>query len=291
MNKPILSVIITVFNKSNSLHNSFNSIRSSYSNLIEVICIDDGSTDLSKEVILTNYSELGVNYFRINNSGVSYARNYGAYIASSNYIYFLDADDGAILTSITSVFEAIKKDYDLIVGFGNRISLNGKSYLIKPYLNFEDLKRGKLRLLAGSFFIKKSFFFKVGAYDTSLKYSENSELAFRILHSQPRIFFLNSVVFNYNQLTLSGSKNLLNRLNSVSHITNKAKSYRITYNLYFANLYRVEAFLYFKLNNYRLAQKSLVRSINLNMYSLKSYFLFAKLIIKYCLSKILYTLK
>lgn len=89
-----ISVIIPVYNAGNKIKRCLESIlRQSYSNL-EIICVDDGSTDQSGQ-ILDEYAHQDNRIVVIHqkNSGVSSARNTGLNHANGEYIGFVDADD------------------------------------------------------------------------------------------------------------------------------------------------------------------------------------------------------
>jgi len=87
----LISVIIPVYNRPEQIKNAVESVlKQTYSNF-ELIVVDDGSTDDTPEVLSQYDAEITV--FRISNSGVSAARNYGVDKASGSYIAFLDSDD------------------------------------------------------------------------------------------------------------------------------------------------------------------------------------------------------
>src|SRR5690554_7984530 len=91
---PKISVIIPVYNKAPYLEQCLNSvINQTYKNL-EIIIIDDGSTDNSLE-ICEKYRKKDerIQLISQENQGVSVARNKGIQKASGEWIYFLDADD------------------------------------------------------------------------------------------------------------------------------------------------------------------------------------------------------
>ena len=90
----LVSIIIPVYNLENYIENCLKSIvAQTYKNL-EIICIDDGSTDKSAEIIKSfAASDSRVKYFYHDNAGVSVARNHGLEIASGDYIMFVDGDD------------------------------------------------------------------------------------------------------------------------------------------------------------------------------------------------------
>lgn len=88
------SIIVPVYNTSEFLKDCFESIIYQSITSWEVIVIDDGSTDNSKDIIY-DYSRKNNNikYYYQNNSGLSEARNYGIAKATGDYIIFLDSDD------------------------------------------------------------------------------------------------------------------------------------------------------------------------------------------------------
>ena len=87
-----ISVIIPVFNSALTIERAINSVFSQTFSNIEIIVINDGSTD-SSSLILKSYMNRikKVNFDK--NKGVSNARNHGMSIATGNYIAFLDSDD------------------------------------------------------------------------------------------------------------------------------------------------------------------------------------------------------
>lgn len=94
MNKPLISIIVPIYNSSKTLDMCINSLLSqTYSNL-EILLINDGSKDDS-DVICKKYVELDkrCHYYYKDNGGLSDARNYGLKKMSGDYVMFLDSDD------------------------------------------------------------------------------------------------------------------------------------------------------------------------------------------------------
>ena len=89
-----LSVIIPVYNAEKTIERAISSVIHQSVKNIEIILIDDGSTDKSS-TICQNFCENNKNilYFRQNNKGLSAARNVGIQHAQGTYLTFLDADD------------------------------------------------------------------------------------------------------------------------------------------------------------------------------------------------------
>ena len=89
-----ISVIIPVYNVESYLRQCLDSVVNQTFEDIEIICVDDGSTDGSLD-ILNKYASSD-NRFKIisqPNQGLGTARNNGLKLACGNYIYFLDSDD------------------------------------------------------------------------------------------------------------------------------------------------------------------------------------------------------
>ncbi len=91
---PKVSIIVPVYNVAPYLRRCMDSIINQTYRNIEIICIDDGSTDESGK-ILDEYAESDdrINVVHTNNAGVASARNTGLSLASGEYLLFVDGDD------------------------------------------------------------------------------------------------------------------------------------------------------------------------------------------------------
>ena len=91
---PVVSVVIPVYNVEPYLSECLDSVCKQTLKNIEIICINDGSTDRSLTV-LQKYSERDkrIHIINQNNQGLSYSRNVGIRQAKGRYVYFLDSDD------------------------------------------------------------------------------------------------------------------------------------------------------------------------------------------------------
>lgn len=88
-----LSLIVPIYNASNYLKKCIDSLLAQKTNYkYEIICIDDGSTDNSLE-ILNSYKSDILKIFHQNNEGISSARNKGLCYSTGRYIGFVDNDD------------------------------------------------------------------------------------------------------------------------------------------------------------------------------------------------------
>lgn len=131
-----VSVIIPIYNMSNYLMECLDSVLSQTLKEIEVICVNDGSTDDSL-VILKDYELLHGNVIIVNqkNSGVGIARNNGLAIAEGEFVAFMDPDDLYPDTDILEcLYDEAKKNEVLICG-GSLCTLKGKK-VIKNYYGY-----------------------------------------------------------------------------------------------------------------------------------------------------------
>ena len=92
--QPKVSVIIPIYNVERYLEKCLDSILKQTLDPIEIICVDDGSTDATPQM-LARFAELHGNLrvLRQENAGSSVARNHGLDVATGDYIYFMDSDD------------------------------------------------------------------------------------------------------------------------------------------------------------------------------------------------------
>lgn len=90
-----LSVIVPMYNREDTIGRCLDSIVSQNSDEIEIICVDDASTDRTREVV-QKFQQVNSNIRMIvisKNQGQSYTRNRGMEIAEGKYVWFVDSDD------------------------------------------------------------------------------------------------------------------------------------------------------------------------------------------------------
>ena len=142
-----VSIIVPIYNVELYLRKCLDSIiNQSYSNL-EIILIDDGSTDRSGE-ICDEYSKLDNRIIVIhnNNKGVSYSRNYGIRLSTGKYILFIDSDDTVDKNYVYYLLMGNKDDkYDIVYCGIRDIFEYKKKCIIKDRLIKEKLLSGELK--------------------------------------------------------------------------------------------------------------------------------------------------
>ena len=154
----MVSIVIPVYNTEQYLDECIRSILNQTYTFWELILIDDGSVDGSKEICLKYQKEdERIRYFYQFNHGVSYARNQGIKHARGQYIYFMDSDDVAdpcllekvlinvdgqdmVYFNIVSASEMksecwVSKTFDGVTVFNEKAKR--LEFILKHYLNFE----------------------------------------------------------------------------------------------------------------------------------------------------------
>lgn len=116
---PVLSVIVPVYNAEKYLEECVNSILKQPCKDLEIILVNDGSQDRSKEIAEQIKNEnKNVYVYNVQNGGAAWARNIGMRYAVGNYISFLDADDVWCKDFYTDdICEMLKSENYDIVGF------------------------------------------------------------------------------------------------------------------------------------------------------------------------------
>ena len=166
---PKVSVIIPTYNDSKSLIRAIESVISQSFKDLEIIIIDDGSTDNTKEIVKDLIDkDTRIKYFYQENIGhPSVPRNFGMEKVTGEYIALLDSDDEWIDTEkIKQQVEFLdtNKEY-VLVGTGVvNVEYNGKE--INRYLMPETDKKIRQKILRINSFINSSVLFRTSAFET-----------------------------------------------------------------------------------------------------------------------------
>ncbi len=147
----LVSVIVPVYNVEKYLDDAMNSIRlQSYRNL-EIICINDGSTDYSLEILLNHQGEdERITIINQENHGLSHARNIGTRKAKGKYIYYFDSDDKLDIKAIENLYNIGEKDHLDVICFDGKSFKEENDQMIETEFSHyirpktkEILKQGK----------------------------------------------------------------------------------------------------------------------------------------------------
>ena len=109
-----LSVIIPVYNSAEAIENTIGPILDNATDEVELILVDDGSTDDSINImneIRKTRSDICITIYSQKHLGVSVARNKGLSLANGEYVYFCDSDDEIDPSLIGKLIKIINKTF------------------------------------------------------------------------------------------------------------------------------------------------------------------------------------
>ena len=169
---PLVSVIIPVYNYDRYLAEAVESVLNQTYRNIEVIVVDDGSTDQSGAVA-RSFANRGVRYCQQVQAGIGPTRNKGVELAQGDFIAFLDADDRWPLEKIERQLQAFENDESLEMVFGQALQLqNGPAW--EAGVNDKNLIVAGMvpGMVPGTMLIKRAAFDRVGKFQGNLKVGE-----------------------------------------------------------------------------------------------------------------------
>jgi glycosyltransferase involved in cell wall biosynthesis len=192
-NRPLLSVIIPACNAARFLPEAVASVRAQGYSPIEVLIVDDGSTDNTAEVAGT-FGE-GVRCIRQANAAAA-ARNRGLTEARGELVAFLDADDLWPADKLRSQALRLAADPALDVVLG-RVQYQHQPGVEKTDIRYEGPDDTLVNVHLGSGLYRRSVFDKVGVFDEKLRFSEDHDWFLRAREAGARITILEQVTLYY----------------------------------------------------------------------------------------------
>lgn len=212
--RPKVSIVVPVYNKATYLNACIDSVISQTFSDIEIIIINDGSTDKSKEII-ESYHDPRIRLFNIDNGGVSNARNIGIQHSSGEYILFIDADDTIekdYCEKLYRIFTSFGSEIDILI-FGFKMIFEDKIEHIRPYREgivstqeFRDTFMREMCARKGIYgyicnkIVRKSFLSDNNIFfDTNLKLAEDLSFWLSVYNCNPRVAFSCYDGYNYSQ--------------------------------------------------------------------------------------------
>lgn len=228
-----VSVIIPVYNTELYLKECLDSIINQTLKEIQIICINDGSTDNSLDIL--NHCALGdnrIHVFSQENRGQSAARNVGTRMATGTYIYFFDSDDVLELDALEYLYQvATSEKLDILYFdgnlFGDNVDLQHKKFGINAINNYKRIEELG-GVYSGQDIMEE--FHRIGGYRTSVclqfflkEFLEKNVLDFYegILHEDDAFTFISMLLA---QRTSHIKKQLFNRRVREGSIMTKAIS-------------------------------------------------------------------
>lgn len=134
--KSDISIIIPAYNAASYIEDCINSVISQTKKELEIIIINDGSTDNTLKIV-KKYKDKRIKLFTTKNNGIGKTRNMGLKKAQGKYIFFLDSDDYIAKDAMENLYKkAIDEKADIVVG--NMFRLKDDNSLTKDEINFPE---------------------------------------------------------------------------------------------------------------------------------------------------------
>ena len=245
-----ISVVIPSYNRKDFLKRSIDSAINQTKKPLEIIVVDDGSTDGTETMIKSDYDF--VKFIKQKNKGVSAARNIGIKVSIGEWICFLDSDDEWKKDKLEKQINAMKSNpgykffHSNETWIKNGLRINQKKKHKKYGGDIFDKCLDMCRISPSSVMIDKTVFDEVGNFNEDLVVCEDYELWLRICDKY-RVFFIDEpliIKYGGHQGQLSYS------IESIENHRIKALEYLILENLNRKNKRHAIQMLLSKLNIY-----------------------------------------
>ncbi|HFI0568222.1 TPA: glycosyltransferase family 2 protein [Streptococcus suis] len=207
--KDLVSIIVPIYNVEKFLPRCIESICNQTYENIEILLINDGSTDESEQICVDFMArDPRIRYFLKENGGLSDARNYGIERACGKYLAFIDSDDFVESDFILRLYDAlVQQNASVAIAGFSKVDENG-TILKKEQLENEELvltgrevckklhsEKGQVFVVAWNKLYKKELF-------TNLKYAkgklhEDEYLAYQLFYEIERIAIVEEFLYYY----------------------------------------------------------------------------------------------
>lgn len=235
---PKVSIIIPVYNVEKYLERCINSVSNQSYTDIEIILVDDGSTDNSGMICeLHAKKDSRIKVIHKKNGGLSDARNAGVAIASGQWISFIDSDDWIEEYFLENLVKEAEKNQCEIVGCSYRKVFEDSEYYsvdnrynLRIYENDEimsNLIDNKIQQVVWNKLYKRSLL--EGIFFEKGKYHEDEFWSYQVLAKVSRYVEIDYVGYNYLQRanSIMGEQYSLKRLHAVEAKIQRQKFFEV----------------------------------------------------------------
>ena len=205
MSSPLVSIVLPTYNRAHSVSKAIDSVLNQTFTDFELIIVDDGSSDQTKNIINT-FNDPRLSYIQHkHNKGVSAARNTGIELSKGKWVTFQDSDDewhSQKLEKTCAVAEKSDEKTSIIYCAYYKVYPR-KSYLIPSQKEINKEGDLYLELLKGNFIptpailVRKTCFDDIGVFDTSFTTLEDWDLLLRLAKCYKFKFISDPLLFSH----------------------------------------------------------------------------------------------
>jgi glycosyltransferase involved in cell wall biosynthesis len=228
--KPLVSVVIPSYNHGRFLPEAIDSVRGQTHGNVEVVVVDDGSSDDTVAVA----GRLGVRCVSQPNRGCAAARNTGLGATTGDFVVFLDADDRLLPHALEANLDAfdehpeaalVSGSYVFVTADGRRAS---RTLSLRTPTDYRDdhyaaLLRVNFLGPPAALMYRRAPLVEAGGFRPSLKHAEDYDLSLRLAHDHP-IFFHGALVAEYRRHCGNKSRHGAVMLDSVMEVLRAQRS-------------------------------------------------------------------
>lgn len=279
-----ISVIIPAYNKADFTVKTVESVLNQTYNPIEIIVVDDGSTDNTKQ-LLSKYSDR-ITYIYKKNAGACSARNLGIEVSIGTYIALLDCDDIYLPNKIEMSVDYLNKNTQCGFVYTSVYFIDGQDNILRIYPSLNNLCEGYIsrRLLTKNFIpnstvvIRKACFQKTGFFDESiftpadwdmwLRLSENYKAGYINIPLTKYRISSNYILNNPEQAEKENLAVLEKAFYRNHTISNRLRNDAVS------NVYLSSALNYLLKKEFSYAKSRFILAVNKNIFNLRALLLF-----------------
>ena len=195
MNFPLVSIVIPCHNAERWVADAIQSALAQTYPAIEVVVVDDGSTDGSREIIQPFGERIKPEF--IDHHGAAHARNRGVEMASGEFIQFLDADDILFPHCVTTkIRAALNENADVVYSGGFFFDLEANAGIYESHAPTEDDLPGLVaHIIRGSLvttilLLRRDRLVELGGFNEELTNGQEHELLLRLAITESRFAYI-----------------------------------------------------------------------------------------------------
>lgn len=204
----LISVVVPCYNQGQFLNEAIDSVLSQTYDNIEIIVVNDGSTDSITNELLKNYRRPKTKVITTKNQGLAEARNTAITAATGEYILPLDADDKIAPTYCEKALKIISQDNRLGIVHGETRYFGERDELRSdPPFSLEAILKKNIILCSSMF--RRTDWEEVGGYNSNMKYGgEDWDFWLSILELEKEVYKIPEVMFYYRIREMSMARSI-----------------------------------------------------------------------------------
>jgi glycosyltransferase involved in cell wall biosynthesis len=207
---PLISIVIPCYNQGHYLREALDSVRAATMRTVEVIVVDDGSTDETRTVAA---STPGTTCVRQANAGLAAARNRGLEEARGDYVVFLDADDRFAAGGLDVAAAALDAHPECAFVYGRCLMMAADGSPMptpeQPRVerhHYRELLRRNVIWMPAMAMVRREAVVRAGGFDPTVNASADYRLYLRLARTSP-VYDHARVVAHYRQHGANMSRN------------------------------------------------------------------------------------